>query len=502
MKPNIKNLALSVAMMATLPLLQGCSDNDYMQLDKGEEPLVLSCSTEAVALTESSHASEALALSWTTGTNQGTGARITYALSLLPEGANPGDAVSVVEGAVQTYDWKPSNETLNKILLERLHAMPGRELNIEATVTATVAGLEGNPQVSTVKFAVTPYQPVSETLYLIGDATPNGWDAGNATDMARIDNGVFSWTGNLHAGEFKFITEKGSFLPSYGNGGDGKLVYRDSEDQPDPKFEIAEGHAYKVDVNLLTLTVSVTKVDGIALPYDNIYFVGSVTDWGFWQMGQDPLDRFLFRKGVFFPSAGEFKFGTADGSWENMYKATTANAPYTQQEVEFVKGYDPDNKWYLNDSEANMAYKICLDIRPGKERMIMRPFTPYTTMYLVGSATAGGWDLANGTPMTVDPSNPDIFVWTGHLSEGELKFSADLQSDWNGAWFMASSENASPTGTVEKTIFIDKSDSGLASQYRDISIGDIDYKWVISESGTYTITLNQLLEEITIARDL
>ena len=133
--------------------------------------------------------------------------------------------------------------------------------------------------------------------------------------------------------------------------------------------------------------------------------------------------------------------------------------------------------------------------------MIMRPFTPYTEMYLIGSATPGGWDLGQGTPMTVDPSDPDIFTWTGYLSEGELKFSADLQSDWNGAWFMASSENASPTGTVEKTIFIDKSDDTLAGEYRDISIGDVDRKWVISQAGNYTITLNQLLEEITIAKD-
>ena len=501
MELNIKNIIMSMSMMAVLTGLQGCTDNDYMELNTGEEPLVLSVSADAVTLTEKAHASEALALSWTTGTNQGTGGRITYALSLRQEDAASDDSFFILQDAVQKYDWKPSNQDLNKILLEQFHAVPGIPLIIDATVTATVAGLEGDPQISSVKFTATPYKPVSETLYLIGDATPNGWNADNATEMARLENGIFSWTGNLVAGEFKFITEKGSFLPSYGSNGQGGLVYRDADDQPDLKFEITEPHTYKVDVNLLNLSVSVTPVEGITPPYDTIFFVGDVTGWDFLLMQQDPLDPFLFRYGIFFQSAGEFKFGTSQGSWENMYKATSEKAPYTSQGVEFVKGYDPDNKWYLNDSETNMAYKVCLDIRPGKERMIMRPFTPYTEMYLVGSATPGGWDLGSGTPMTVDPSNPDVFTWTGRLTEGEMKISADLQSDWNGAWFMAASANAAPTGTIEKTIFIDKSDNGLAEQYPDIAIGDVDLKWVISEPGTYTITLNQLLEEITITKD-
>lgn len=491
-----------MAMVATLPLMQGCTDNDYMELNLGEAPLSLSVSADAVTLTEKAHASEALALSWTSGTNHGTGGRITYSLSLLPQGLAPDQAFVIMQDAVQKYDWKPSNQDLNKILLEQFHAVPGTSLNIDATVTATVAGLEGDPQVSSVKFAATPYKPVSETLYLIGDATPNGWNADNATEMARLENGIFSWTGNLVAGEFKFITEKGSFMPSYGNNGQGGLVYRDADDQPDLKFEITEPHTYKIDVNLLDLSINVAQVEGITPPYDTIYLVGDITNWSdFLLMQQDPLDPFLFRYGAFFQSAGEFKFGTANGSWENMYKATSDKAPYTSQGVEFVKGFDPDSKWYLTDSEAGMAYKICLDIRPGKERMIMRPFTPYTEMYLVGSATPGGWDLGNATPMTVDPSNPDVFTWTGKLTEGEMKISADRQSDWNGAWFMATSKDAGPTGTVQKTIFIDKSDNGLAEQYPDIAIGDVDLKWVISEAGTYTITLNQLLEEITITKN-
>ena len=147
---------MSMSMMAVLTGLQGCTDNDYMELNTGEEPLVLSVSADAVTLTEKAHASEALALSWTTGTNQGTGGRITYALSLREQDAASDDSFFILQDAVQKYDWKPSNQDLNKILLEQFHAVPGIPLNIDATVTATVAGLEGDPQISSVKFTATP----------------------------------------------------------------------------------------------------------------------------------------------------------------------------------------------------------------------------------------------------------------------------------------------------------------------------------------------------------
>ena len=78
-------------------------------------------------------------------------------------------------------------------------------------------------------FSVTAYKPLTSTLYLIGSATPGGWSADDATEMTRKDNGIFTWTGRLVAGEFKFITTLGSFLPSYNKGTDGLLVLRSSD---------------------------------------------------------------------------------------------------------------------------------------------------------------------------------------------------------------------------------------------------------------------------------
>lgn len=459
---NTKYIRLAMAAAVLIGISSSCADNNYTELDKGSNQLTASVSLPDVVLDESNHSLEAISIDWTTGHNFGSGNAIAYTLELAESGTDFSSPYVAIDMQRQTYSWKPSVETLNDIIATHFGITPGDGISLDARITASVEGSD-EIQESMVTFTAVTYRPVTSTLYLIGDATPNGWSADNATEMQRTDNGKFSWTGNLSEGDLKFITTLGNFLPSYNNNGNGKLVYRTSDDQPDEKFNIGEAHCYTVDVNLLTMTVDITQTEGVAPAYDHLFFVGNETDWGFRPMTQDPLDPFLFRLGVFFEKGGEFKFGTSDGSWENMYKAATPNAPYTDSDVEFVKGYDPDNKWFLTESETNLAYKICLDIRQGEERMMMRLFTPYTEMYLVGDATPAGWDIANATPMTQDAADPNIFTWTGHLNEGELKFTADRQADWNGAWFMATVENEAPTGTTQKVIFINKSDNSYMS---------------------------------------
>ncbi len=131
--------------------------------------------------------------------------------------------------------------------------------------------------------------------------------------------------------------------------------------------------------------------------------------------------------------------------------------------------------------------------------MLMDVFEPYDMIYLVGDAAPNGWSLDDATAMTAD-SDGYTFTWTGSLGTGELKFTCDKQSDWNGAWFMADESGKTPTGSEERALFIDKTDSDFKAQYLDISVGDIDYKWNIAEAGTYTITLNQLTETISIVK--
>ena len=482
-------------------LLAACSDNDYTELDKGHDVLTLTANQAAEVLNEASHASEAITLNWTTGTNNGTGNRISYTLEIAPTGSKFADAYVAVDHKTQVYSWTANQENLNAMLLDKFSGTEGQSVALEARVTANVSG-QSEAQTSTVSFSATPYTPVTTTLYLVGDATPNGWDAAHATEMKRTDNGQFTWEGNLRNGNFKFLTTLGEWIPSYNKDAEGKLVLRSSFDEPDEQWQITDEHFYQVTVNLLTREISYIQTDGEAPRFDNLYFVGNPTGWGFVKMQRDPLDPFLFRYGRYFEqgNGGEFKFGTSEGAWENMLKAAQANAPYTDTAMAFIAGYDPDNKWFLNDSETGKAYKICVDIRSDRERMMMREFTPYEMVYLVGDAAPCGWDLGNATAMTAT-DDPFVFTWTGSLNTGELKFSCDKQSDWNGAWLMnAYGNGVEPTGQTEHALFVNKSDDYLKNQYLDVNIGDIDNKWRIMSAGTYTITVNQLEETISIVK--
>ncbi len=146
---------------------------------------------------------------------------------------------------------------LNDILRNHFGASCWENISLEARLTATVTE-QDEKQVSTTAFSVTAYKPLTSTLYLIGSATPGGWSADDATEMTRKDNGIFTWTGRLVAGEFNSITTLGSFLPSYNKGTDGLLVLRSSDDQPDEPFVVEEDHNYIIEgqsvPGVLTLT--------------------------------------------------------------------------------------------------------------------------------------------------------------------------------------------------------------------------------------------------------
>lgn len=485
--------------------MASCADDDYTELNKGNDILTLTSSKTEVVLDEQEHGEDAFELAWTTGTNYGTGNRISYTLELAKAGTDFASPYKVIDGATQTYSWTPSVEELNNVLRNSFSVAGAETVSLEARVTATVTGSD-EVQTSTTAFTVSTYKPAPATLYIIGSAMPNGWDAGKAEEMKRSDNGIFTYSGVMHVGEYKFITTLGEFYPQYVDNGNGVPVLRTGDDDPvqDKNFEIteeaADGYKYQIDVNLLTGTLTVKQVLANKARFDQLFFVGDDNSWGFDPMTVDPLDQYLFRIGRVFNAKGEFKFGTASGSWENMYKALNANASYTDTGMEFISGYDPDNKWYLNEDEAGKAYKICVDIREGKERMLMTEFTPYEMIYLVGDATPNGWDLGNATPMTVSDSDPYTLTWTGTLNTGELKFSCDKDDSWNGAWFMSAESGAAPTGDTEQMLFIDKSSDYCKSQYLDINVGDVDNKWKIQEAGTYTITLNQLTETISIVK--
>lgn len=483
-------------VILVLITLTACQRLGVVMPDVQDQPLSISASDSVVVL-EEQHANEsALKLSWTTGTNYGTGSAISYTLQIDQRGNNFQDAIAIDLGK-QVYSYDFSAKDLNTRIRQHFNLNEQQTLDLAARVIAEVAGLDGKEtqqeQVSpAVTFTVQSYQPVSTTLYIIGDATPTGWDNQTATAMSADPekSGTFTYQGALTAGHFKFITTLGSFLPSYNKGTDDKsLILRNKESDPDNQFVINEGAGaiYKITVDLLAMTMQMEKVN--LSPYDKLWIIGDAVPQG-WDIASpdsmihDPGSPFVFKYGQVL-KAGEFKIATAATGDFNIpfYMPITNHPPLTDKSVQLVAPGADDYKWQIT---APGAYKIQLDLQ--SMQIAIKPFTPYAKLWLVGDATPAGWNIDDPTPMTATPGDPYTFTYQGQLSAGEFKITV-ATGDWGTDFFRPYSQHPDITDTKAQWV-------AHGSSPADVN----DFKWQIKTAGLYTIRLNQLLETIEIIK--
>jgi len=105
----------------------------------------------------------------------------------------------------------------------------------------------------------------SGQLFLVGDATTAGWDAGAAIALTESSPHVFTITTSLNAtGGFKFLEVQGAWAPMWGTNVKGTnkkglLVYRPTEGDADPPSIPAPSAAgqYTITVDLTTMQYTV-----------------------------------------------------------------------------------------------------------------------------------------------------------------------------------------------------------------------------------------------------
>lgn len=180
-------------------------------------------------------------------------------------------------------------------------------------------------------------------MFLLGDGSTAGWNNGAALPLAG-KNGVYSITTTLEAGKFiKFITTLGQWAPMYGTDATGTstggpLVYRATENDPDPASipTPATTGIYTITLNTNTLTYV------IATP---LYMLGDGSAAGWDNNAAIPM--FAGANGVYFLDAdlgaGKFiKFIKTRGQWAPMYgtdaTGTSAGGPLVYRATES----DPD----------------------------------------------------------------------------------------------------------------------------------------------------------------
>ena len=450
-----------IALTGMMIFFISCQKEESNDIQLAGE-LTLSSTSADISLLQKNDAKVAVAFNWTTGTNNGTGASISYVLQVDKAGNNFSNPHTFEMGkAVYTKSFLVSQ--LNSSLLQEYGAIAGVTFNMEARVVATINTTPQTQQISpVVSIKVTPYEPVSKKLYIFGDATPNGWDASKAIELTPDggDPTVFVYKGALSSGQYKFLTTSGQLLPSYNRGSDDNhIIYRTTESQPDDKFSITEAAVYKITVRLLDLTVTAVKLD--QPPYDNIYMVGDATPNG-WDISnateliQDEDNPYIFTyTGVM--KAGDYKFPVnRNGNWgQDMYMKLSDSTMYLHH-----GGASDDNKWSITKKGH---YTITLNLMENTISIVR------TKLFMVGSATPIGWSIDKAIEMTEDATNGCIFTYSGPMESGEFKFPVNRNTDWGQDMYMR----------VDDT-----------HMYRHVGGASDDNKWNITVAGNYTITAN------------
>lgn len=481
----MKNNRLSLLVLAAGCFAwSSCAEGD-MELDKGSEALKLSVSSSDLVLDQRMEDKEALQLTWTAGSNQGTNAAISYLFEMDVQGSDFASGIKEEIGKTDSRVVSFAHKELNDLLLTTWSLPVEEQAVFEARVTAVTMDESVPVQVSeVVTFKLTPYKYRVLNLWMVGDATPNGWTKEKATPMNPMvdEKGGFVWEGLLNKGEFKLLTTLADWTPAYNRDEtqENKMVYRDhyDEDNLDTKFVVAKKGTYRVKLSVETLDITIENMDG-ETSYSALWVAGSSVGATPLSMTQDVDDPFLFvYNGKLAPGQFQIVSSATGSNCDICQPTTTMESLPASSAIEWVESGTAATKYWK--VVTGNKYTLKLDLRT--KRLLISQFVAYEHLWMMGDAAPGGWnwdDVVAKSEMTQNPDNVNQFVYEGHLNAGEIKFPVEIDRSFGGRFIVAMKENAS--------IVTDQDFQVLAG---------VDHKWRISESGDYKIIIDLYEEKI------
>lgn len=345
----------------------------------------------------------------------------------------------------------------------------------------------------------------TNTLFMVGDATPNGWSIDSPTPLNATDEDplVFTWEGQMNKGELKLCLTPGSwdapFIRPLNDGDEigtspiSDVKFQMHAGDPDEKWHIIEPGAYKLTFDLRNWTMSSVYLKGADAPSkepiqtETLYIVGDATPAG-WNIDAPTLltktsDYIFEYDGQL--NEGELKACTTTGDWNVPFiRPESAEVQINKDGVgnnNFVYVANPDDKWKVTDSGI---YHLTFDLQnytitaEYKDEVVTEKNPIETeTLYMIGDATPGGWSMDDATPLSVSDEDEYVFTWTGQLNEGEMKLCLEPDGTFSCPFIR-------PTfnGCVIN-------ESGVESPEFEYST-DPDDKWKVQKAGTYNLTFN------------
>ena len=370
-----------IHIIAVAILFCGCEYQ--INLNKGEEALALEVSADTVVLNQREGSSQAIEFVWTSGTNHGTGSAITYELQIDMQDSDSAFAEGIHWdfGKTASHTLSFSHTEWQDTLLAYFPSIPLEEYStLQARVVATIVMTQEIQVSPIVTFVVMPYVERPQELYLVGNATPNGWDAQRAQYMRQDteDQSKFTYEGVLSRGEFKLLLHPGQWLPCYVRNAEDstKMVYRATEeDYPDCKWWISKKSNYRIEAHVDNLTMTVIDLGGdFEEPiFYELYMIGDATPGGWsWDrvtalvQDDEDINHFSYSGPLF---AGEIKFPTEIvHDWSGQFLLAPVPNCAPAAEGTYVVGNSPDNKWVIPTAGE---WKI--DIYADKQTICFQP---------------------------------------------------------------------------------------------------------------------------------
>ena len=343
-----------------------------------------------------------------------------------------------------------------------------------------------------------------EALYVVGDATTAGWNAGSAIALKKVDGENKYKIEDIQlvpGGEgFKFLTKnkKDDWSNAFVNAGENKLAYYvNVPNDKDIKFTVGKAGLYDLVVDFDDFTVTTT------LKTEFPRVISHNKEKTYWMLPTG--------------NEGEFKatafLGYGDGyhdfyiyEGENTYHesefrkiasfAKDNNYTYTGSSV--ILDATTDKGWYIEDKDENEPYRTprYYDITLNTSaRTVTVKFAQGKNFWLIGDPfnefKPEKWDSLK---RTADENG--VVTWevttekTGEWKIcGENTFNVHGGDFWSGEWYYS-------TGT-EKEPFSWSWDGGNnyttadANQNGfDVNVFCGDQKWQFNEKGTFRITFD------------
>lgn len=348
--------------------------------------------------------------------------------------------------------------------------------------------------------------PEQPRIYIVGSGCPAGWSTGAAIELQRLDNGHYTWTGDLtkeNEGRFRFITSR-NWYPTYTTGrpehtpvkeGEYSVAYYETAPKGEPSFKVEVAGNYTVDLDIEAMIMKLTLHS--AVEDKKMFIIGNATS-GLDSDAEDamqPIEMHLIGESLFEWTGNLYaETATGAGTVLRFSPDPTQTLNYTcrtdldgNEDITagdtfdlFEKNADDGtfDNWFHPLQQGR--YTITVDTR----LMTMTVQRNKTELYIVGGAVSGGntpWAFNEKyLARMTETETPLVFEWTGKLyattdngSPARFKFLTS-NSAWEG-FVSASDEHV----TIAKDMNYPLADSNTP--------GSGDFQFMVPSDGIYRL---------------